>query len=314
MLGGLPTAEAASTLCAAGKGVTAVAGRLGTVDEESIVGSAVVVCQDGAPASGAIGSAGSPPGATTCPEEQVAVGIEGRESDYVNYLALRCRAADLSGPTAVVGGYGGTGGAPDGPIDCPEGQQLVGLDGSLYFAGTTVRHLKIVCAAPDRDADGVATANDNCALAANSDQADLDADGRGDACDATDDRPPPPPPVVTERITPNVSASWSVRRGYVLLRRLVVSRIPVGATVTVGCAGEGCPFRSRRLSRSGGGTASATKAFAKRRLRSGAAVAVRVTKPGAIGRLVSFKVSSAKTPTRRVQCLPVGSLLPAATC
>jgi hypothetical protein len=40
----------------------------------------------------------------------------------------------------------------------------------------------------DRDGDGVANASDNCRDAANDDQADWDHDGAGDACDA--DRPP----------------------------------------------------------------------------------------------------------------------------
>jgi hypothetical protein len=45
----------------------------------------------------------------------------------------------------------------------------------------------------DDDNDGVEDAADNCPLAANGDQADVDTDGRGDACDPTDDRPVPPP-------------------------------------------------------------------------------------------------------------------------
>ena len=39
--------------------------------------------------------------------------------------------------------------------------------------------------ARDRDGDGVPDTADNCRDAANADQADADADGTGDACDAT---------------------------------------------------------------------------------------------------------------------------------
>jgi hypothetical protein len=39
----------------------------------------------------------------------------------------------------------------------------------------------------DSDGDGVADASDNCPFAANADQADLDADASGDACDTDDD-------------------------------------------------------------------------------------------------------------------------------
>lgn len=40
---------------------------------------------------------------------------------------------------------------------------------------------------PDGDADGVDDASDNCPFAANTDQADTDGDGLGDACDAVSD-------------------------------------------------------------------------------------------------------------------------------
>jgi uncharacterized delta-60 repeat protein len=54
---------------------------------------------------------------------------------------------------------------------------------------------------PDVDEDGVFDSADNCPVIANADQADVDGDGLGDACDPVDDRvlpvdpPPPPPPV-----------------------------------------------------------------------------------------------------------------------
>jgi hypothetical protein len=42
-------------------------------------------------------------------------------------------------------------------------------------------------APPDRDADGVLDANDNCPTVPNADQRDTDGDGLGDACDPDDD-------------------------------------------------------------------------------------------------------------------------------
>jgi hypothetical protein len=38
----------------------------------------------------------------------------------------------------------------------------------------------------DRDGDGIADAADDCPFFANSDQRDIDQDGRGDACECTD--------------------------------------------------------------------------------------------------------------------------------
>jgi hypothetical protein len=59
---------------------------------------------------------------------------------------------------------------------------LVGLIGN---GGNQVFSLAIL--PPDGDGDGARDAADNCPAAANPDQADLDADGLGDACDADQD-------------------------------------------------------------------------------------------------------------------------------
>jgi hypothetical protein len=46
---------------------------------------------------------------------------------------------------------------------------------------------------PDGDADGIEDAVDNCLEVANADQADIDGDGAGDACDAVEPEPSPTP-------------------------------------------------------------------------------------------------------------------------
>jgi hypothetical protein len=50
-----------------------------------------------------------------------------------------------------------------------------------------------VAAPPDRDKDGVPDFKDNCPDKYNPDQADIDHNGIGDACQETPVRPPPPP-------------------------------------------------------------------------------------------------------------------------
>lgn len=47
---------------------------------------------------------------------------------------------------------------------------------------------------PDQDKDGVPDFRDNCVSVANPDQADVDRDGIGSACDDPETPPPPPPP------------------------------------------------------------------------------------------------------------------------
>ncbi|MEY2516110.1 MAG: hypothetical protein QOJ89_3468 [bacterium] len=63
---------------------------------------------------------------------------------------------------------------------------------------------------PDRDGDGLANGADNCPNVANAGQANVDGDALGDACDATDDRPvtppPPPPPAVAPPPPPPAAA------------------------------------------------------------------------------------------------------------
>ncbi len=81
-----------------------------------------------------------------------------------------CDPSVPSGASTPVGGIDQLGVTRDGPCTVGSVELTIGTD-----------------PAADADADGVANGVDNCVAVANPDQADLDGDGQGDACDADDD-------------------------------------------------------------------------------------------------------------------------------
>lgn len=158
-LGGPPAAGGVQddTLCPAGQAVTGVEGATRIIGSFiPIVAVATVQCS-GDGVANTMGSGEGNPGATSCPEGQVAVGITGREGDFVDLLELRCQNADGTGPITNSTGFGGGYGTADGPYDCPAGMVLTGLSGQTLSDGT-IRYVEIVCATlvVDEDGDGIA--------------------------------------------------------------------------------------------------------------------------------------------------------------
>lgn len=158
-LGGPPAASGVDddTLCPAGQAVTGVEGATRIIGGFiPIVAVATVQCSGDGEAS-TMGSGGGTAGSTSCPAGQVAVGIAGREGDFVDYLQLRCQDAAGTGPITNSSGFGGGFGTADGPYDCPAGTVLTGLRGES-INGETIRYVEIVCATVivDEDGDGIA--------------------------------------------------------------------------------------------------------------------------------------------------------------
>jgi hypothetical protein len=68
-------------------------------------------------------------------------------------------------------------------VDTTAGQHTFTVSASDAVGNTATKSVTYTAALPDGDGDGVADATDNCPSDANPGQADLDADGQGDACD-----------------------------------------------------------------------------------------------------------------------------------
>ena len=85
---------------------------------------------------------------------------------------------------------------------------------------------------------------------------------------------------------------------------LSVSRLPRRATVRVGCRGGGCPDATRRVVTLHG--------LLRRRLRPGARIAIRITRPGLTGRFVALTIGRNRRPAVHSGCLPPGHRMPVA--
>jgi hypothetical protein len=129
--------------------------------------------------------------------------------------------------------------------------------------------------------------------------------------------PPPPAPVVvapppaatpaSPRLPrlmtpfPVVRYRGSLAAGGVRLDLFRISA-PRGASITVVCAGQGCPARSSAR-RPKSGRVRALERF----LPAGIRITVRVSRPGRIGKHVRIAVRRGKPPARRDRCLLPGS-------
>jgi PKD domain-containing protein len=111
-------------------------------------------------------------------------------------------------------------------------------------------------------------------------------------------RPMAPYPVV--RLRGRVAGSG------VLIDLLSIKNVPAAAHIAASCKGAGCHGLTRALARNGKGGKIA-KVLARRTLGAGAVLEIRVTQPGAIGKLVRFTFRRGRAPLRFDGCLtPAG--------
>jgi hypothetical protein len=115
-------------------------------------------------------------------------------------------------------------------LDATAEPVLCGPDTDSFVADTTDT-LSDCETNADPDGDGLAARVDNCPAAANTNQADIDADGIGDDCDPTDDRPvplPDPPPATDTEARCTVPKLQRGSRLPAVKRRLVAAGCAAG--------------------------------------------------------------------------------------
>ena len=108
------------------------------------------------------------------------------------------------------------------------------------------------------------------------------------------------------RITSGINRLFVPFRRYTTVRRFIIRDAPVGAVAEVRCRGGGCPKKAKKLTSKGAKELRFTSYFAKRKLRPGAIVEVRITLPDQIGKFARYVMRARKAPKATVLCLPPG--------
>jgi hypothetical protein len=130
------------------------------------------------------------------------------------------------------------------------------------------------------------------------------------------------------RLTPTMQWTFHYAPSFTQVIALDSQGTAVGSTVTVRCAGKGCPFTKRREAVNQSthcgtnGTHACRSAktvdlepeFRGRDLRVGAQVTVTITRRRYVGKYFRFTVRARKQPAVRISCLAPGSNTPGKDC
>jgi Bacterial Ig-like domain (group 3) len=144
---GNPIGVSQSSLCPAG---TVVEGFDVSLESRGYVYGVASRCRSGSGVvsdAPVIGGVFLPFVASSCGSTpQVGVGLYGRSGDIVDGVGARCNNGEPPTTSALL--VTGGGGGPGGPFDCPAGEQLTGLQGTVeyYFGRNVVSSLTGLCA------------------------------------------------------------------------------------------------------------------------------------------------------------------------
>jgi hypothetical protein len=270
---------------------------------DTIVGSDGPEIVDGGPGADTLRAGGGPDQLTSRDDSRDNVdcgaGNDTAEADFRDALA-GCEVADVSANPDADG---------DGariPGDCNDADPAV-RPGAREVPGNGKDDDCRGGDAPavDGDRDGSATPADcdDRNRAIHPGAADLAGNGIDEDCAGGDALLPP------SLLRASLSSSFAVFRRYTKVTLLTVRNFEPGIAVRVRCRGGGCPFR-RKAAQPKRGRVALARLFAHARLRTGAIVQVRISKPGTIGRVVRIRIRSRKLPRRAPLCLAPGAAKP----
>jgi hypothetical protein len=97
--------------------------------------------------------------------------------------------------------------------------------------------------------------------------------------------------------------------------KVVEIRVPAGATVVISCSlkRKRCPFKPKRRTVSKATTIK-LKSLKRVKLKNNTVITVRVTKPGFIGTVFTYKIRLYQRGQRTRRCLEPGETKPQKTC
>jgi hypothetical protein len=117
------------------------------------------------------------------------------------------------------------------------------------------------------------------------------------ACEVVDRRAAKP---IADGIVRN---QWIAFPSFTRATELVVREIgPANATVELRCKGKGCP-KSKKRRVGGSRRVSFTSTMRGRKLRPGATLDVRITAPGATGKVIRYKIPRGRIPRAKILCI-----------